>query len=91
VPGVMDGRAFTEHVRNTSQELQSRRPGFCDFFLAAGFKGGHLSAFAEDYGRRPMDECDGWTVRSSKSEGGCFGGFRRRKEGYHGCKPVEAS
>jgi len=50
-----------------------------------------LSAFAEDHGREPRDECDGRTLRSSKSEGGCFGGFRRRKEGYHGCKPVEAS
>ncbi len=25
------------------------------------------------------------------SEGGCFGGLRRRNEGYHGRKPVEAS
>jgi len=33
----------------------------------------------------------GWTLRSSESEGGCFGGFRRRNERYHGRKPVEAS
>jgi hypothetical protein len=26
----------------------------------------------------------GRTLRSSESEGGCFGGFRRRNEGYHG-------
>jgi hypothetical protein len=50
-----------------------------------------LSAFAEDHGRKPMDECDSQTLRSSKSEGGCFGGFRRRKEGYYECKPVKAS
>ena len=50
-----------------------------------------LSAFAEDHGRKPMVESDGGTLRSSKSEGGCFGGYRRRKDGYHGCKPVEAS
>ena len=51
----------------------------------------NLSTFAEDHGRKPMDECDGRNFRSSKSEGGCFGGFLRRKKGYHGCKPVEAS
>ena len=50
-----------------------------------------LSAFAEDHGRKAVDECEGRTLRSSKSEGGCFGGFRRRNEGYHGRKPVEAS
>jgi len=50
-----------------------------------------LSAFAENHGRKPMDECDGRILRSSKSAGACFGRFRRRKEGYHGCKLVEAS
>ena len=50
-----------------------------------------LSAFAEDYGRKSMDECARGTLRSSESEGGCFGGLRRRNEGYHGRKPVEAS
>ena len=54
---------------------------------------------------KPMDECAGWTRRSSQSarpsqpkrllrrsrQGGCFGGFRRRNEGYPGCKPGEAS
>jgi len=67
-----------------------------------------LSAFAEDHGRKPMDECDGRTLRPLSAiadygrrrpkrllrrsrQGRCFGGFRRRKEGYHGCKPVEAS
>ncbi len=50
-----------------------------------------LSAFAEDHGCEPMDGCDRRTLRSLKSEGGCFGGFRRRDEGYHGRKPVEAS
>ena len=49
-----------------------------------------LSAFAEDHGRKPVDECDGRTYRSL-GEGRCFGGFRRRNEGYHECKPVEAS
>ena len=29
------------------------------------------------------------TLRSSESEGGCFGGFRRRDEGYHECKLAE--
>ncbi len=38
-----------------------------------------------------MDECVRGTLRSSKSEGGCFGGLRRRNEGYNGRKPVEAS
>ena len=50
-----------------------------------------LSAFAEDHGCKPMDECARGTLRSSESEGGCFGGLRRRNEGYHGRKPVEAS
>ncbi len=50
-----------------------------------------LSAFAEDHGRKSMDECGRGTLRSSESEGGCFGGLRRRNEGYHGRKPVEAS
>ena len=49
-----------------------------------------LSAFAEDHGCKPVDECVRWTRRSLQSEGGCFGGFRRRNERYHGCKPVEA-
>jgi dTDP-4-amino-4,6-dideoxygalactose transaminase len=39
-----------------------------------------LSAYAEDPGREPGDGCVGRTLRSSKSEGGCFGGFRRRTE-----------
>ncbi len=38
-----------------------------------------------------MDECARGTLRSSESEGGCFGGLRRRNEGYDGRKPVEAS
>jgi len=38
-----------------------------------------------------MDECARGTLRSSESEGGCFGGLRRRNEGYRGRKPVEAS
>jgi len=38
-----------------------------------------------------MDECARGTLRSSESEGRCFGGLRRRNEGYHGRKPVEAS
>ena len=49
-----------------------------------------LSAFAEDRGCEHGDECVGRTIRSSESEGGCFGGFRRRNEGYHGLTPVEA-
>ena len=51
----------------------------------------NLSAFAEDHSRKPIDECDGRILRSSRSEGGCFGGFRRGNEGYHGRKLVEAS
>ncbi len=38
-----------------------------------------------------MDDCARGTLRSSESEGGCFGGLRRRNEGYRGRKPVEAS
>ncbi|MCH7912538.1 MAG: hypothetical protein IH856_05815 [Deltaproteobacteria bacterium] len=38
-----------------------------------------------------MDKIARETLRSSESEGGCFGGLRRRNEGYHGFKPVEAS
>ncbi|QQG46194.1 MAG: glycosyltransferase family 39 protein [Candidatus Niyogibacteria bacterium] len=57
----------------------------------AGFGLSDLSAFAEDHGCKAVDECEGRTLRSSESEGGCFGGFRRRNEGYHGRKPVEAS
>ncbi len=49
-----------------------------------------LSAFAEDYGRKPVGECDGRTCRSL-GEGRCFGGFRRRNEGYRKYKRVEAS
>jgi len=74
----------------------------------------YLSAFAEDHGRKPVDECAWRTLRSSArpveysprsireppsenllhgaSGGGCFGGFRRRRnQGYHRCKPMEAS
>jgi len=47
-----------------------------------------LIAFAEDHGRKSMDECARGTLRSSKRKGGCFGGLRRRNEGYHGRKPV---
>jgi hypothetical protein len=50
-----------------------------------------LSAFAEDHGRESMDECARGTLRSSESEGGCFGGLHRRNEGYHGRKPVKDS
>ncbi len=50
----------------------------------------NLSAFAEDHGRKSMDECARGTLRSSESEGGCFGGLRRRNEGNHRPKPVEA-
>jgi len=50
-----------------------------------------LSAFAEDHGCKPGEGYAWWTLRSSKSEGGCFGGFRRRDEGDHGHKAVEAS
>ncbi len=35
-----------------------------------------------------MDKIARETLRSSESEGGCFGGLRRRNEGYHGFKPV---
>jgi len=49
-----------------------------------------LSAFAEDYEHKPVDECDGRTCRSL-GEGKCFGGFRRRNEGYRKCKRVETS
>ncbi len=51
----------------------------------------NLSAFAEDRGHQLVNECEERTLRSSKSEGGCFGGFRRRNEGYNGLKPVVAS
>ena len=38
-----------------------------------------------------MDECARRILRSSQSEGGCFGGLRRRNEGYRERKPLEAS
>ncbi len=50
-----------------------------------------LSAFAEDQGRKAVDEWDRRTLRSSKSERGCCCGFRRRNEGYDELTPVEAS
>ena len=46
-----------------------------------------LSAFAEGQGRKAVDEWDRRTLRSSKSEGRCFGGFRRRNEGTTGLRP----
>jgi len=46
-----------------------------------------LSAFAENHGRKHMVEYRVRTLRSLKSEGACFGGFRRRNEG----KLAEAS
>ena len=71
--------------------------------MGVGEDPGNLSAFAEDHERptppsslglgrldKPVDDCYGRTY-PSLGEGRCFGGFRRRNEGYHGCKPVEAS
>ncbi len=71
----------------SERKISPRRAGR----TRAAFKPSVLSAFAEDHGRKSMDECARGTLRSSESEGWCFGGLRRRNERYHGGKPVEAS
>ncbi len=50
-----------------------------------------LSTFAEDHRRQPVVEGERRTLRSSKSAGGGYGGFRRRHERGRGRKAVEAS
>ncbi len=42
----------------------------------------YLSTFAEDHGRQAVDECEWWTLRSSKSEGGCFGACLSARQGF---------
>jgi len=86
-----------------SNSVRLQRPNSPYLFLVApvviSATGRILSAFAEDHGRMPMDECDDRILRPSSAiadygqrrQGGCFGGIRRRKEEYHGGKPVEAS
>ncbi len=76
-------RDFGAHRDRMAGELPGLR--------VSGMIGSFLSAFAENHGRKPMDEMTRWTRRSSESEGGCFGGFRRRNEGNPWRQPAEAS
>ena len=84
-------RAYSGQARDLREAM--REPGIrvAEYCLVVNQWRLFLSAFAEDQGRKAVDEWDRRTLRSSKSEGGCFGGFRRINEGHHGRMSVDAS
>jgi len=91
VPGVLDSRAFTDHVRNTSQESQWRRPGFCVFFRKQAFRAGIYPPAQKTMGVGPWMNATVGPSEARRAKEGASADSAEERKGYHGCKPVEAS